>query len=599
MPLTPIAIFALVLMALLPSMHAHATPQHGIAMHGEPALPADFTHLPYVNPDAPKGGRLRLGALGTYDSLNPFIIRGVTPSGLRDYVYESLMARSQDEPFTLYGLIAGSIEVPDDRSSITFHLRPEARFSDGHPITPADVLHSHELLKEKGWPYHRSYYSKVIKAEQIGPQAVRFTFADGNDREIPLILGLMPILPKHRMTAEQFDRTSLEPPVGSGPYVVDRVDAGRTIVYRRNPDHWAKDLPILRGRYNFDEIRYEFFRDAASLFEAFKAGQIDARAEDDPGRWAEGYDFPAVDEGRVIKREFPTGLPAGMSALVFNSRKPMFSDQRVRRALGLLFDAEWIDRSLFHGLYERTDSYFVRSALASTGQPASEAERALLAPFPTAVQPDVMAGKPRLPNGDGTGTNRAAMKEAFELLSAAGYELNGRQLIHKRTGAPLTFEFLASTRAQERLVLSYAKSLERLGISITIRQVDSAQYWSRLKAFDFDMIQWTWSASLSPGNEQINRWSSKAADTQGSLNYAGAKNPAADAMIAAILAARTREELTAAVRAFDRVLLSGDYVVPLFYIPKQWIAYWSHLQPPDRTPLFGTDFDIWWSTGAS
>ena len=596
MPLTLITFVVALLAAILP-VYATETGRHGIAMHGEPVLPSDFTHLPYVNPDAPKGGRLRLGALGTYDSLNPFIIRGVTPSGIREYVYESLMARSQDEPFTLYGLIAGSVDMPDDRSEITFHIRPEARFSDGTPITPADVIHSHALLKEKGWPYHRSYYSKVAKVEQVGDHGVRFVFANGDDREIPLILGLMPILPRHVMGEEQFDRTTLEPPVGSGPYVIDRIDAGRSLVFRKNPDHWAKDLPITRGRFNFDEIRYEFFRDASSLFEAFKAGQIDARAEDDPGRWAEGYNFPAAEDGRVIKRAFDTGTPAGMSALVFNSRRPMFSDPRVRHALGLMFDAEWINRSLFHGLYVRTDSYFSRSQLASTGRPASEEERKLLAPFKDAVLPGVMDGRPRLPPGDGTGANRDAMRQAFELLSAAGYTLNGRKLVHKETGAPLTFEFLASTRAQERVVLSYARMLERLGIEVTVRQVDAAQYWSRLKSFDFDMIQWTWGASLSPGNEQINRWSSRAADIQGSLNYAGARNPAADAMIDALLAAHTYDELTTAVRAFDRVLLSGDYVIPLFHIPKQWMAYWSFLRQPERTALFGTDFDTWWSAG--
>ena len=583
---------------VLASLQSHATgPRHGIAMHGEPALPPDFTHLPYADPGARKGGRLRLGALGTFDSLNPFIIKGVTPSGLRDYVYESLMARSQDEPFTLYGLIAGSVDMPDDRSSITFNLRPEARFSDGTPITPADVIHSHALLKEKGWPYHRSYYSKVAKAEQVGDHSVRFTFADEGDREIPLILGLMPILPRHYMTEERFDRTSLEPPIGSGPYTVAAVDPGRTLTLRRNPDYWGKDLPITRGRFNFDEIRYDFFRDAASLFEAFKAGQIDARAEDDPGRWAEGYDFPAVADGRVIKREFTTGAPAGMSALVFNTRRPVFADPRVRRALGLLFDAEWINRNLFHGLYKRTNSYFSRSQLASTGHPASEAERKLLAPFPGAVLPGVLEGRPRLPESDGSGNMRAAQREAFDLLKEAGYELQGRQLVNTKTGEPLTIEFLASTKAQERLMLSYARMLERLGIQVSIRVVDSAQYWSRLKSFDFDMIQWNWGTSLSPGNEQINRWSSRAADIDGSLNYAGVRSKAADAMIAAMLAALTREELTTAVRAFDRVLLSGDYVIPLFHIPKQWMAYWSHLRQPGRTALLGTDFDTWWSAG--
>ncbi|MCL4766001.1 MAG: extracellular solute-binding protein [Hyphomicrobiaceae bacterium] len=600
---TLLAVLASLLAALLPADAGAAGQQgiarHGIAMHGEPALPPGFTHLPYVNPDAPKGGRLRLGALGTFDSVNPFIIKGVTPSGVREYVYESLMARSQDEPFTLYGLIAGRVELPEDRSSITFHLRPEARFSDGHPITPADVLHSHALLKEKGWPYHRSYYSKVAHAEAVGPHAVRFTFKEVGDREIPLILGLMPILPAHRMTPEQFERTSLDPPVGSGPYVIAHVEPGRAVVFRRNPDHWAKDLPITRGRYNFDEIRLDFYRDSASLFEAFKAGQIDARVEDDPGRWAEGYGFQAVADGRVVKGEFKTGLPAGMTGLVFNTRRPVFADQRVRRALTLMFDAEWINRNLFHGLYVRTDSFFDRSELASTGHPASALERNLLAPFEGKLHPAVLEGRARLPVGDGSGNNRAALREAYDLLSAAGYELEGTRLVHAVTGAPLAFEFLASTRAQERLMLSYAGMLERLGIAVSIRQVDSAQYWARLKSFDFDMIQWTWGSSLSPGNEQINRWSSRAADTEGSLNYAGVKSPAADAMIGTLLTARTYEELTAAVRAFDRVLLSGDYVIPLFHIPKQWIAHWSHLQPPERPALLGTDFDTWWQSGAA
>ena len=590
---------SMLMVALLPAPLAagEAVGQHGIAMHGEPALPPDFEHLPYVNPDAPKGGQLRMGVLGTFDSLNPFIIKGVTPSGVREYVYESLMARSQDEPFTLYGLIAERIEVPNDRSWITFHLRPEARFSDGHPITPEDVLHSHQLLKEHGWPYHRSHYSKVARAEQTGPHSVRFTFKEGGDREIPLILGLMPILPKHHMTPERFERTSLEPPVGSGPYIIASVDAGRSLVFRRNPDYWGKDLPINRGRYNFDEIKLDFYRDSASLFEAFKAGVIDVRAEDDPGRWAEGYSFQAVADGRVLKREFETGAPAGMTGLVFNTRRPVFADQRVRRALILMFDAEWINRSLFHGLYERTTSYFDRSNLASTGHPASELERALLAPYMDEIHADVLAGRSRLPVGDGSGNNRAALREAFQLLQAAGYELRGNRLVHAKTGAPLTFEFLASSRSQERIMLSYANMLERLGIKVNIRQVDSAQYWSRLKSFDFDMIQWTWGSSLSPGNEQINRWSSRAADIEGSLNYAGVKSPAADAMINAMLTVHTYEELTAAVRAFDRVLLSGDYVIPLFHIPKQWIAHWSHLQAPERTALLGTSFDLWWQAG--
>jgi peptide/nickel transport system substrate-binding protein len=575
------------------SSAAAAVPVEGLAMHGTPKHAAGFTHFPYVNPDAPKAGRIVLGALGTFDSLNPFIIKGVTPPGVREYVYESLMARSGDERFSLYGLIAQSVEVPEDRSSITFHLRPEARFSDGTPITPDDVLFSHQILKEKGWPYHRSHYGKVAVAEKLGPHSVRFTFATSGDREMPLILGLMPVLPKHLMTPESFDRTTLEAPVGSGPYRVERIDPGRSVTYRRNPDWWARDLPVTRGRFNFDEIRVEHFRDASSLFEAFKAGEIHVRAEDDPGRWVEGYRFPAAIAGRVIRREFETGLPAGMTALVFNTRRPIFEDARVRRAFMLMFDGAWINRSLFNGSYQRTQSFFDRSALSSHGRPAGERERALLAPFADYVKPEVLDGTYSVPGATSAGSNRDSLRSAFLLLKDAGYEVKDGRLV--KNGVPLSFEMLAQTRQQERLMLSYARNLERLGIAARIRQVDTAQYWSRLKTYDFDMIQWTWGSSLSPGNEQLNRWSSKAASIDGSLNYAGAKNPAVDAMIEALLLAISQEEFTAAVRAFDRVLMSGDYVIPLFHLPKVWVAYWSQLRYPATLPLSGFDLDTWWS----
>ncbi len=585
----------LALACLLPTPSAKAEPVLGIAMYGAPKHAPGFSHFPYVNPAAPKGGRLVLGSLGTFDSLNPFIIKGVTPGNLREYVYESLMTRSGDEPFTLYGLIAETVEVPDDRSSITFHLREQARFSDGAPITPEDVLFSHAILKEKGWPYHRSHYGKVATAEKIGPRSVRFTFAAPGDREIPLIMALMPILPRHKLDAETFERTTLEPPLGSGPYTVSRVDPGRSLTYRRNPEWWARDLPVTRGRFNFDEVRVEYFRDAASMFEAFKAGEIDVRPEDDPGRWIEGYNFPAVADGRVIKREFDTRLPSGMPALVFSTRRPMFADARVRRAFILLFDAEWINRSLFNGVYQRTQSFFERSELSSHGRPADAAERALLAPFAQYVKPEVLDGTFNLPATDSSGENRASLQAAHKLLTEAGWKLEGGRLV--KGGAALAIEFLAQTRQQERLMLSYARTLERLGITLRIRQVDTPQYWSRLKNFDFDMLQWTWSASLSPGNEQINRWSSKAAEIEGSLNYPGVKNPAADAMIEALLQATTAEDFIAAVRAFDRVLMSGDYVIPLFFLPKVWVAHWSQLRYPATHPLGGWDLDTWWAEG--
>ena len=585
-------IFAVLMFLLgLASSPAWGTqPMHGLAMHGTPKHPAGFSHFPYVRPDAPRGGRLTQGMLGTFDSLNPFIIRGVSASGLREYVFESLMARSADEPFTLYGLIAESVELPADRAWVTFNLRPEARFADGQPITPDDVLFSHALLKERGWPYHRSHYGKVAKAEKIGERSVRFTFESAGDREVPLLLALMPILPRHRLDAETFDRTTLEPPLGSGPYNVARVDAGRSNTYRRNDNWWARDLPVMRGRFNFDEIRVEYFRDASSMFEAFKAGELDIRLEDDPGRWVEGYDFAAVTDGLVIKREFDTGLPSGMSGLVFNTRRPAFKDPRVRRAFNLLFDAEWMNRNLFNGLFKRTESYFERSYLSSHGRPADARERALLAPFAEFVKPEVLEGTYRQPVTD---DSRANLKAAHKLLLEAGYEIKGGRMM--KAGRRLSVEFLAQTRAQERLLLSYARTLDKLGIALGVRQVDSAQYNARLKSFDFDMVQWNWSASLSPGNEQVNRWSSKAADIEGSLNLAGVKNPAADAMIEAMLQADTEEDFIAAVRAFDRVLISGDYAIPLFYLPKVWVAYRSHLKFPSTLPLGGFDVDTWWS----
>lgn len=574
---------------------------HAIAMHGAPRHPPQFAHFPYVDPAAPKGGRVTLGHLGSFDSLNPFIIRGVSPPSLRELVFESLLTRAGDEPFSLYGSIAESVDVAPDRSAITFHLNPAARFSDGTPIAPEDVLFSHALLKDKGWPYHRAHYAKVARAEKTGPRSVRFDFApikDGKgadvvDREMPLILGLLPVLPRHKFDPATFEQTSLEPLVGSGPYVIARVDAGRSITYRRNPDWWARDRPAARGRFNFDEVRIEFFRDIASLFEAFKAGEIDIRPEDDPARWIEGYNFQAVTDGRVLKRELATGLPSGMTALVLNGRRDAFADPRVRRAFLLMFDAEWINRSLFNGAFRRTRSFFDRSYLSSAGKPADDRERALLAPFPGAVKPDVLAGTYALPATSGSGDDRGNLQTAFRLLQEAGYTQSGRQLM--RAGVPLKVEFVAANRQQERLMLSYTRTLERLGIAASVRQVDAAQYFARLKTYDYDVVQWNWSASLSPGNEQINRWSSRAADIEGALNYAGVRNPAADAMIEAMLNATSDQDFVAAVRAFDRVLISGDYVIPLFHLPAAWIAHWSHLKFPATLPLAGYDLDTWWT----
>ncbi|MBA2127806.1 ABC transporter substrate-binding protein [Hyphomicrobium methylovorum] len=576
------------------STAALAEPRHAIALHGEPLFGEDFRAFPYVNPDAPKGGRLTLGVLGSFENLNPLIVQGVAAAGVREFSVESLMARSLEEPFTLYGLLAKTIDVASDHKSVTFEIDPRARFSDNTPVTPADVITSFELLKAKGRPNHRTYFEKVTKAEVIDNGKVRFTFEDANDRELPLILGLMPVFAAHATSPEKFEASSMTPLVGSGPYTISRVDAGRSLTYTRNPDYWGRDLPVSRGRFNFDEVKFDYFRDASVMMEAFKSGALDLRLEEDPGRWADAYGIPAVRDGRIIKAEFPIGLPAGMTALVFNTRRPVFADPRVRRALMTLFDFEWTNRTLYNGLFKRTESYFERSELASTGRPADDYEKKILAPYPDAVRPEFLDGTYRFPVTDGSGQNRANQKVAFALLREAGMVMKNGRLVDGKTQQPLSFEILANSNAQEALLLSYARSLEPLGIRARVRVVDSAQYQQRLASYDYDMIQNSWPSSLSPGNEQLFRWSAKTADTKGSFNFAGVKNPAADAMIAAMLAAETQGDFVSSVRALDRVLLSGDYVVPLFFMPRQWVAYWARLGHPEKTPLFGYSVDTWW-----
>jgi peptide/nickel transport system substrate-binding protein len=595
-PSMPFGKFSLsLLMALTWCWGAEAAPMRAVALHGKPLFNDDFTAFPYANPGAPKGGKLTLGVLGSYENVNPLIVGGTPASGIREFVIEGLMARSLDEPFTLYGLLAETIDIADDHKSVTFAINPAARFSDGTPVTPDDVLNSFELLKEKGRPNYRTYFAKVTKAEKIGEHGVRFSFEDGSDRELPFIIGLMPVFAAHATTPEKFAAASMAPLVGSGPYTVSKIDAGRSIIYQRDPDYWGKDLAVNRGRFNFNEIRFDYYRDASAMFEAFKAGNIDLRLEEDPGRWATGYDIPTVRDGRIIKAEFDIGLPAGMTALVFNTRRSIFADPLVRRALMTLFDFEWCNRTLYNGLYKRTESYFERSYLASPGHSADAYERNLLAPFPNAVRPEIMAGTYRFPTSDGSGQDRPNQKAAFALLKEAGMVLKDGRMINGKTGQPLAFEILANSNAQEALLLSYARSLAPLGIVARVRLVDSAQYQSRLTEFDYDMIQNTWPSSLSPGNEQLFRWSGKTVNAKGSFNFAGVNNAAADAMIDAMLAANSETDFISSVRALDRVLLSGDYVVPLFYTPKQWVPYWSRLKHPDKTPLFGYSVDTWWA----
>jgi peptide/nickel transport system substrate-binding protein len=610
---SPFRFAASILLAVLVSINIngvlHAEPRHAIAMHGEPALPAGFSHFRYVNPEAPKGGRLIQGVLGTFESINPFIARGLVAQGMRaplvsnvniisGQVVESLMARSYDEPFTLYGLVARTIDTDEARSTVTFALDPAARFSDGRPVTPDDVIFSWQLLRDKGRPNHRYYYSKVVKAEALGTRDVRFDLTGSNDRELPLILGLMPVLAKHAVNVEIFEDPSYTPPVGTGPYIVSKVDPGKSVTLTRNKDYWGRDLSVNRGFWNFEEIRYDYYRDSNAHHEAFKRGLFDVRAENDPSRWQTGYDFPALRDGRVVKETFSSGLPKPSFHFVFNTRRPIFADSRVREALGLLFDFEWANRNLFFGLYRRAAGFFDGSELSSLGKPADARERALLAPFGNAVRADVLDGTWSPPVTDGSGRDRETLKRALALFDAAGYALDGTQLRNRATGRAFGFEIMVTTKDQERLALQFAQNAKRAGINVSVRMVDAVQYDQRRLTFDFDMIQYRWDQSLSPGNEQAFYWGSAAADQDGTRNYMGVKSPAIDAMIAALLRAQSRPEFVDAVHALDRVLLSGNYVIPLYYSPEQWVARWTTINHPNRTALSGYLPETWWAQGS-
>lgn len=566
-------------------------------MHGAPALPADFDHMAYADPRAPKGGRLVWGLLGTFDSLNPLIVRGLAVQQIRGFVVESLMARGNDEAFTLYGLLAKTVETDDARSYVTFHLDPRARFSDGKPVTAEDVLFSWALLRDKGRPNHRQYYAKVAKAESTDPLTVRFDLAGANDRELPLILGLMPVLPKHAVDPATFEETTMTAPVGSGPYRVGAVKPGASVTLLRNPDYWGRDLPVNRGLYNFDEIRLDFYREANGQFEAFKRGLYDFRIETEPLRWHDGYDFPAALRGEVIRDAIKTGMPQPSEFLVFNTRRPVFADIRVRQALTLLFDFEWINRNYFYGLYTRTGGFFAGSELSAYGRAADQRERELLKQTGAHIPTDILDGNYRLPVSDGSGRDRAALRDALKLLSEAGYDLDGTVLRQRATRAPLGFEILVTTRDQERIALAYQRDLKRAGIEASVRAVDPVQFDQRRLGYEFDMIQNRWDQSLSPGNEQSFYWGSQAADILGTRNYMGAKDAAIDALITALLEARERPAFVSAVRALDRTLMSGFYAIPLFNVAEQWIARWNRIERPAATALTGYLPETWWQKG--
>lgn len=579
---------------------AFAEPLHGIAMHGTPALPPGFTHFPYVNPDVKKGGHLKFGVVGTFNNLNPFIVkakrttaRGMWDPELGNFVIEQLMMRSKDEPFTMYGLLAETAEWDEARTYIQFNLNPKARWSDGQPVTPEDVMFTFELMRDKGRPPFSTRLKKVAKMEKIGEHSVKFTFTKDADREFPLLLALSPVLPKHATKVEGFDETTLVPPIGSGPYLVKELRPGESIVFKRNPDYWAKDLPTKIGMDNFDEVSIEYFLQDTTLFEAFKKGEVDVYQEGSPNKWRRSYDFPAVTSGDVIKDTFKPRLPANMYGMVFNTRRDVFRDPKVREALTLAFDFEWINKSLFDGAYTRTQSFWQNSTLSSLNVPASPVELELLGDAKSRLTPAMLSGNYALPKTDASGRDRKVLKKAFDLLKSAGFKISGTHML-RPDGRPFAFEILSQNLEQEKLALAYQRSLSVLGIAVTIRTVEDAQYQSRTQTFDYDMIFKTYAASLSPGIEQITRWGSETRDLQGSENFAGVADGDIDRMIGNILTATNPERFEAAVRAHDRLLVAGHYLVPLFHIGEQWVARRSYIGHPDYLPLYGAYLPGWW-----
>lgn len=570
---------------------AATTLTHGMSLFGDLKYPPDFTHLEYVNPDAPKGGELVEDVVGGFDSLNPFIVRGEAGAG-SGAIYETLMTSVRDEPSTEYGLLARSVEVPDDLSYVIFNLRPEARWHDGTPLTAEDLVFAFETLRDKGRPHYRYYYKDVARAEALGPHQVKFHFSGAKNRELPHIMGQLPALPKHWWKDRDFERTSLEPPLGSGPYRIGKLDPPRSMVVERVKDYWGRDLPINRGRNNYDSIRYEYFRDQTVALEAFKAYQYDIRSETSAKNWATQYDFPALKSGLVIKEAIPHSNPTGMQSFAFNIRRPMFQDPRVRLAIGQTFDFDWANRNLFYGQYTRTDSYFSNSEFAARELPSAD-ELKLLEPHRAKLPPEVFTQVYEAPRADGSGQDRNALRRARDLLTAAGWTVKDNKLVDK-DGKPLEFEVLLVQPDFERVLNSMRQPLERLGIAMKLRVVDTAQYINRVRDFDFDMIVSSWGQSHSPGNEQRDFWSSAAADRKGSRNLIGIKDPTIDALIEQVIAADSRPALIAATRAIDRALSWGHYVIPNWHLRTQRVAYWNRFGRPAKTPQYGVDFQAWW-----
>jgi microcin C transport system substrate-binding protein len=586
---------ALLVLALVTAPAAASERKHGLSAFGDLAYPADFSHFNYANPDAPKGGTFALvgwGGVATFNSLNNYILKGDAAQGL-ELLFDSLMTPAADEADAVYGLVAESAEVADDRMSVTFHLRPEARFADGSKLTADDVVFSFDALKNKGHPLYHQMLQDVVTAEALDPETVRYSFKGDQVRDLPLTVAGLPIFPKTYYASRAFEETTLDPPLGSGPYLVDDVAQGRTIVYRRNPNYWAKDLPVTRGRFNFDKIRFEYFRDRTAGMEAFKAGTYDFREEFTSKVWAMEYDFPAIRDGRVKKEVLPDETPSGTQGFFLNTRREPLKDPRVRKALDLAFDFEWTNRNVFYGLYDRTESFFENSPMKAVGEP-SEAERTLLAGLGAPVSDEAL-GSAYLPaKSDGSGQDRKLLQEAGMLLDEAGWTVKNGVRVNAK-GEPLKLEILSFEPAFERLTAPYVKNLKLLGIDAKIRMVDAAQYQQRLKDFDFDITTERYSMRNTPGVELRSYFGSAAATMDGSLNLAGISDPAVDALVERVIAAKSREELNTAARALDRVLRAGHYWVPHWYKASNDIAYWDKFSRPATKPRFDRGIlDTWW-----
>ncbi len=589
------------LAALLLGAPAQAEPQwhHALSLIGEPEYPVDFTHFGWVNPAAPKGGSATQSAVGTFDTFNPFPPSANSATGI-GLIYDALMTGSLDEPSTEYGLIADAVSFPDDFSSATFRLRKEARFHDGKPITPEDVIFSLEEQKRVD-PFTAKYYENVVKSEKTGDNLVTFTFDVKGNRELPHIMGQLPILPKHYWTANGADgkprdlaRSTLEPPLGSGPYRIKSFEATRNVVYERVADYWAKDLPARKGLNNLDLLRFEYFRDQTIAFEAFKAGQTDYYTETSAKNWATSYEFPSLKNGFVVKRTVDLKSPEGMQSFAFNTRRPKFRDARVRQAFNYAFDFESANKQLFYGQYVRTDSFFENSELASSGLP-SGLELEILSSVKDQIPPEVFTTEWKNPVNTSPTDIRTNLREATRLLKAAGWSIKNKVLTNDKTGEVMTVEFLISEPIWERITLPYVQSLKRLGINATVRTVDNSQYVKRYSEFDYDIVVATFAQSESPGNEQRDFWSSAAAKIKGSRNAVGIENPAVDLLIDKVIFAKSRDELVAATHALDRVLLWNHYVVPMWHIAYDRIAYWDKFKRPDPGPSRATAFPtIWW-----